>query len=314
MIHKTLFSLVLISFFISNLHSAFAETVEFPSAFQEFSQKELSPQELQKLQDSKIIFISGIFSDPHEHWNQSVGWYLEFLKVEEHFQPQIDYFKSLGVETERLNHESEQTINYNITPIFEAIRKSKKPVILFTHSKGGLEALQAIIQFPELKNKVTGWVALQSPFYGSPVADLIMKTGRAVPWGVGVSVLDFVMKMFVGTQKTIDDLTSATREIYMKGYETEILEVTSRIKTINVPTWRRDKWGLDTPFEPVRDWMADHQLKNDGLVAIDKAGLPGSTEIVLPEIDHVAAVLNNPLNPIDHKALTTALLHMVLNP
>src|SRR5439155_12749343 len=60
----------------------------------------------------------------------------------------------------------------------ENFEKTKKPVVLVGHSKGGASVVLAVLRHPELmlEGKVDRVVAIQGAFGGSPVADGLTDT------------------------------------------------------------------------------------------------------------------------------------------
>jgi hypothetical protein len=96
---------------------------------------------------------------------------------------------------------------------------TNKRVTILSHSKGGLDTLQALVENRDLwGSTVTGWVALQAPFHGSPVADNI-PPALAGP----------LLSAFGGDQQAINDLKTADRTQYMLGHANAIAELTGRI-------------------------------------------------------------------------------------
>lgn len=94
-----------------------------------------------------------------------------------------------------------------------------KSVTILSHSKGGLDTLQALLENQDLwGTTVSGWVALQAPFHGSPVADNI-PAGLAGP----------MLTAFGGDQQAILDLKTADRQQYMLGRANAIGELTGSI-------------------------------------------------------------------------------------
>ena len=99
---------------------------------------------------------------------------------------------------------------------------SHKNVTLVSHSKGGLDTLQALLENRGLwGDTVTGWVALQPPFAGSPVADNV-PAALAAP----------VLTAFGGDEQSLLDLKTAPRAQYMQDRAATIAELTAAIPVI----------------------------------------------------------------------------------
>lgn len=96
---------------------------------------------------------------------------------------------------------------------------TNKRVTILSHSKGGLDTLQALVENRDLwGTTVTGWVALQAPFHGSPVAD-----------NVPPALAGPLLSAFGGDQQAINDLKTVDRGNYMQGHDNAITELTSAI-------------------------------------------------------------------------------------
>ncbi|MBW2507674.1 MAG: hypothetical protein JRE81_03510 [Deltaproteobacteria bacterium] len=138
----------------------------------------------------------------------------------------------VGITCENISKRSDafdsiESVDHNAAAILaylEAARESRKQIIIVSHSKGGLDTLHALL-LPEAEDlwgdTVIGWVALQAPFYGSPVADV-------APSRINALLLSAVG----GNGQSLDDLKRATREGRMAGY-TNLAALTSAIPIIS---------------------------------------------------------------------------------
>jgi len=94
-----------------------------------------------------------------------------------------------------------------------------KRVTILSHSKGGLDTLQALLENRDLwGTTVTGWVALQAPFHGSPVAD-----------NIPAALAGPLLSAFGGDQQSLLDLKTQVRGQYMLGRANAIAELTAAI-------------------------------------------------------------------------------------
>ncbi len=94
-----------------------------------------------------------------------------------------------------------------------------KSVTILSHSKGGLDTLQALLENRDLWGKiVTGWVALQPPFHGTPVAD-----------NIPAPLAGPLLRAFGGDQQSLLDLKTDVRQQYMSGRANAIAELTGTI-------------------------------------------------------------------------------------
>lgn len=115
-----------------------------------------------------------------------------------------------------------QSVEHNAAAIADLLGNTDAKVILVTHSKGGLDTLHALLGSPELwGDTVVGWVALQAPFYGSPLAD----STPSVVNGLLLGALG-------GNGRAVEDLKVETRTRYMQAHKDEIRRLTGRIPVI----------------------------------------------------------------------------------
>jgi pimeloyl-ACP methyl ester carboxylesterase len=118
--------------------------------------------------------------------------------------------------------DTSQSVEHNAAAILELLRSTDKRVVIVTHSKGGLDTLEALLDAPELwGNKVIGWVALQAPFFGSPVADPAPSV-----------INDALLGAVGGHGQSLDDLKTVTRALYMEANEEAIARLTASIPVI----------------------------------------------------------------------------------
>lgn len=204
-----------------------------------------------------------------------------------YFYEQITWLRANGLDAGIVNIESESGIKYNSNLIEAAISLSPKPVIIISHSKGGLDTLETLIRRPYLRGKVRGMVSIQSPYYGTPIADWVLR-GRAF-----MSPLTaIVLKAMGGSMESVRDLSVKSRIAYQADNAAEIAKITAAIPTISFGAWKNEEEGvMDTLFEPTRDLMLKWGVKSDGLVPVDSEMLPGADQIAVEGLDHLATVI-----------------------
>jgi len=158
------------------------------------------------------------------------------------FYTQMSDFDARGVDYRNMSSVSEafdtsQSVEHNAAAILRLLRKTKKKVIIVSHSKGGLDTLAALLAAPELWNRtVIGWVALQAPFHGSPVADPTFSAAN-----------DFLLEALGGNGQSADDLKTETRAPYMEANAERIAALTASIPVISAySTYQAD--GTVTGF------------------------------------------------------------------
>lgn len=153
----------------------------------------------------------------------------------------------------------------NARAIVQALQGIQKCSIL-AHSKGGLDVLDALIRLGNdgVFNKVETFVALQSPFYGTPLADVFDKLPK------------LVRDMFSWDAEAMKDLTVEARLEYIKANESMIEKLQTQMNIVCCST----KYGPNVGQGVVRpaldllnNLLWSQKLPNDGLVPQDSARL-----------------------------------------
>jgi hypothetical protein len=158
------------------------------------------------------------------------------------FYTQMQYFNAEGIAYQNISiasasFDTAESVEHNGAAILELLRNTDKQVIIVSHSKGGLDTLHALLDAPELWGEtVIGWVALQAPFQGSPVAD-------SAP-----SVINSVLLRAVGGNgQSLDGLKTVTRALYMEANRERIARLTASIPIISAYTTYESR-GTVTDF------------------------------------------------------------------
>jgi triacylglycerol lipase len=92
-----------------------------------------------------------------------------------YFQPNVERLQALGLNAKLVETEAFGRVADNAKYVRRAIEASDKPVVIIGHSRGGLEAIEALKQDPSLAKKVHAVVAVQTPWGGTPAANLAPK-------------------------------------------------------------------------------------------------------------------------------------------
>lgn len=144
------------------------------------------------------------------------------------FYTQMRYFDAQGIRYQNLStvsasFDTAQSVEHNAAAILAFLRSTDKQIIIVSHSKGGLDTLDALLDAPELwGDTVIAWVAFQAPFHGSPVADSTFSTAN-----------DFLLDAVGGNGQSVEDLKTSTRALYMDANKSRIADLTARIPTIS---------------------------------------------------------------------------------
>jgi hypothetical protein len=192
---------------------------------------------------------------------------------------QLGWLKRIGVDAAPIPLPSAAPVIRNAARIAEVVLSRPSPVLLVAHSKGGIEALCALLGSPEVTSRCRGFLALQSPFRGSPLADAAL--GLAPLRLAADRVLRLVR---LGEGQGLLDLTCALRGPWMDAQVLAIEALATRVPMASLATvvggggsWR------DRPYLPLTRWMERTGAgPNDGLVPVASTRLPGARHAVLP--------------------------------
>lgn len=266
--------------------------------------KDFSPSELSRLRSMRLLFVPGFMSNL-----ASASGYLPNMPfVPEYFGRQIAYLRGRGLDCRLVDIESETSIYANARKVIKEIKQAPGKVLVIGHSKGGLDTLEALLKRPDLRRKVHAVIAVQSPFFGSPVADLMLS-------GPALSVPSaLLLDMLGGSKQSLQNLSVKYRRAYHREKEGEIRKLTAQVPFYSFSTWKDDSLlpYLDTVFEIFRDYMQGLGLPNDGLVPAESAVLPGSRYVYLAGTDHLCTVLWVPVPAFDREGFIRSALKLSL--
>lgn len=209
----------------------------------------------------KINFLMGEIFDDHEQW-----------LLEE------------GLNYEKIELESESSPMENADFINEVIDEIKGDIILFAHSKGGIDTFMALSKRPDLLKRITGIITVQTPFHGSDVAQGFSNnilTKAAGGW---------LFKFLGGSKDGMESLTVKKSKERMEKYEDSIQHITSTVPVINFGSFKNNTFGWDTPLEFLRDATDITSGKNDGVVPLSSAFLSDAYKVTESGVDHLLSV------------------------
>jgi len=247
------------------------------------------------LRRHKVLLVPGYFGNLHPGY----------------FGTQLRWLAAIGVEREKVAVRPGQSVAINAPIVAAAIRESALPVILVTHSKGSVDALEALLAESALRKKVKGWVSLQGAFFGSPVADMLLD-GSLLDPAVSSAVLDF----FGGSKASAEGLTTRASRAYYRERAVAINRVVREVPAVAFASALEGAPGapgarINTLLEIPRELMWREGIRSDGLVPLDAAVLPGMDFVKVSGVDHIAPVMPA-LHRFDRVRMTGALLLLAL--
>ncbi|MFA6433498.1 MAG: tyrosine-protein phosphatase [Elusimicrobiales bacterium] len=266
-----------------------------------------------KLSGYRILFVPGFMTNPSVDPDllYKEGGAINLMKgvMPTYFEEQITWLRASGLDAGIVDIESEAGIKHNAELIAAQISRSPKPVIIFSHSKGGLDTLEALIRRPDLRRKVRGLVSIQSPYFGTPVADWVL-LGRHSLSPASAAAL----KLLGGNLESVKDLSVKSRMDYQAENAGQIAAITAAIPTISFGAWKNEEKGaMDSLFEPTRDLMLGWGIKSDGLVPVDSEMLPGANQIAIEGLDHLATVIKVQKPAFERVNFIRTLLTLLMN-
>lgn len=221
-----------------------------------------------------------------------------------YFADQMRWLASIGVEHKKVAITSGQSVEINGAIVSAAIRDSGKPVILITHSKGSVDALEALLSEPALRTKVKGWISLQGPFFGSPVADKLLDGALLNP-----IVATVILVFFGGTRESAQGLTTGASLAYYRARAVAISQLVRDVPAIAFASVldSTPSAPANTALEMPHELMSRDGIRSDGLVPLDAAVLPGMDFVKVSGVDHIAPVMPAQQH-FDRVRMTKALL------
>jgi hypothetical protein len=192
---------------------------------------------------------------------------------------QRDWLLGLGLPVEVVPVPTAAPVAANALRLRAALAADPQPAVLVAHSKGGLEALAALLD-PEAATRCRAFIALQSPFLGSPVADALVGVPR-----LHRAAGRILQRLGLGGEEGLRDLTSAARAEWMAAHAAEVAALPRHLPVLCCATWldAANARGPDRRYLPLVRWVERRGGgPNDGLVPVASALLPGARHRLLP--------------------------------
>lgn len=196
------------------------------------------------------------------------------------FETQMADFTAADIDfhdlTEEAGFDSTQSVAHNAAAIVDYLQTvTDHTIVIVSHSKGGLDTLHALITDPALAEDgpVVGWVALQAPFFGSPVASL------------APAVADQLL-IALGGGPALSDLSPGVREPYMTANAAAVAQIAAAIPILSCSS------TYDSTSRP--DWAAYALTVFDGSLVTQILNLIASN--IADDPLHLASALAKSAN------------------
>lgn len=286
--------------------------IDLSASYIKLKSDNFSEASLKEVRNYKVLLIPGVLAQSFvSDSNNQIK--MKFL-FEEAFKEQTEILTKLKIEFEFVDLETENSPEVNAQIIANVIVDSPKKVLIYSHSKGGIDTLEALRQYPLLINKIRGWVSVQTPFWGAPVASGLSKN---------ILIKDSsenIFKWMGGDAKGMSSLTINDRVKYMEDSEIVKLlsEINQKTKFINFATYKTNTFGIDTSMELFRNYTTKKAGRNDGVVPVRSAIMKEHgidvDYIVEPEVDHLMTMTHYRLDShnYDQKGHFLSLMQLIL--
>lgn len=298
-------------------------TISFYTALN--SQQSLSAQEQEILSGYDVYLVPGILSEAFVDGDDRSS--ITFSRLTgEYFETQRKLLQNqYGLKVQRLSSSSKSVaeIRSNIRKSLADSRSAHRKALFITHSLGGLALLEELVSFPSHQNTLAGILFLQSPFKGSPIADVYFEGPLHLDkW------LKPVIPYFNTSPETIRYLSTISRKQFMTENHAIIRDLVQRIPIITVGGVVNGHSSLFTPavniiatgcFKIVlgqcviRTSFAGPFDSSDGMVPFEGSKIEGADFIRLEGVDHGETVVGIPFEQYDKSQVTTALLKTLLS-
>src|SRR5207245_1756783 len=129
-----------------------------------------------------------------------------------------------------------------------------------------------LVRYPLTRTKVIGWISLQAPFYGSPVADEVKAYTDEFPSSDTALMLLAQIQHGEDADKAFEaylDLGQQTRSLYMQVHASAIKRVVKSIRTLTFTS------------------------SSDDFVPIFNGTLPGALSVIGSGLGHLETVSYN---------------------
>ncbi|MGC9194066.1 MAG: lipase family alpha/beta hydrolase [Syntrophobacteraceae bacterium] len=190
--------------------------------------------------------------------------------------------QTLGYNLYYLQTAGRRSSRYNAVLIRNEVMKmvGGKKIIFVTHSKGAVDTLEALAQYPDLAQRTAAVISFSGAIDGSPLA-------AAFPDFLQ-NLLDQFPLSSCGPGTEAEAVGSLRRSVRISWLSTHILPKGVRYYSLAAFTTRDNTSRILRPFY---DILARTDPLNDGMVISSDAIIPGSVLLGYPNADHYAVAM-----------------------
>lgn len=197
----------------------------------------------------------------------------------------LDWLRGQGADASVVRVPTAAPVERNAALLRAALLADPRRALVIAHSKGGLEALAALMD-EDAAARCAGLLAMQSPFLGTPVAELVHRVK-----GARSATRFFSRLLGIGSGEGVPDLTPARRAAWMEAHAARIAALVARLPVACLATEIGGALaGRERLHGMAARWLEQRGAgPNDGLVPVASALLPGARHLVLRG-SHIATV------------------------
>lgn len=286
--------------------------------------RSLSFEEQKTLRGYDIYFIPGILAESFIGGDKRSSVHFDYV-TRDYFSYQLILLnKKYNIPAKRLGVSSKnvtETRN-NIRQAVAQAASNNRKVLFISHSLGGIALLEETIENPSLQKDIAGIVFMQSPFYGSPLSNIVMEPAYGLKF-----LLAPLFPYLNLSQATVTYVGVEARTRFMQEHAGD---VSNLINTVPLFTFSTSVDDGNSIFKPLIDILASGCLKslkgncitnvfyrgpydkNDGLIPLQSSFLGSADFVTLEDVDHAEIILDIPFENYSKEHLTTTLLRLLL--
>lgn len=302
------------------------DSAAFQRSLDALKDKKQSEALIEALADYRIVFVPG-FYDIAANLGQG-----KTDQAELYFEDEMQWLEDQGICWSKSEGSTLATPQQNAklvvdeidNPHFSKVKALKrffkghwsarhcdeKKAIIVSHSRGGIDVLQALLDDPKLSapdSKIAGWISLQAPFHGSRLAsefsnlltddvnkESIAELGRFMQ---NVKQLEKAGEEVEKQAPNIDLLKQTLKVISVEERAPAMVANAAKLKALSatklpiiaVGTTQPDLKKVPELLEIPRDYLLKKYGPNDGFLLQGAAKLPGASYVEF-EGDHFSTV------------------------
>ncbi len=206
-----------------------------------------------------------------------------FAHIVRTFSDALEHLEALGYATAAVPVGGRTSPAQNARQIRDFIKETApafgKDLILIGHSKGVVDALEALVRFPEIRSRVAAVVSIAGPIGGSPLADNPPEAVLALAERMPGSRCEDAGR---------EGLASLGRSVRLRWLAEHELPEDVRYFSLVALT---DPESVSRVLAPFYGMLSEVDPRNDGMVIFHDAVIPGSALLGYVRADHWAVAV-----------------------